>query len=68
MNTRKRTLDYSEEPESAELTELQPNKWGRKFLLGSELDSKVQTFVNNICISGGVINTAIVKASARGIG
>jgi hypothetical protein len=27
----------------------------------------VQTFVNNIRTSGGVINTAIVMASARGI-
>lgn len=49
------------------MTELQPNKRGRKFLLGAELDSKVQTFVNNIRISGGVINTAIVMASGRGI-
>lgn len=69
INTQKRRLDFPDDTDNSELTELHLNTRGRKFLFGADFDSKVQTFVtcNNICISGGVIDTAIDMVSGRGI-
>ena len=36
-------------------------------LLGSELDDHVKSFVCEVRSSGGVVNSAIVKAAAKGI-
>lgn len=44
-----------------------PKKIGRKLLLGDVLDKKVKRFVTAIRSSGGVVNTAIVKAAGRGV-
>lgn len=54
--------EIHEEPEV-----LTPKKRGRKLLLGDELDNKVKRFVTTIRSSGGVVNTAIVKAAGRGV-
>ena len=42
-------------------------KRGRKFLLGEKMDSMVQQYIQRIREMGGVINTAIVISSAKGI-
>ena len=42
-------------------------KHGRPLLLGNELDSKVQTLLNELRSKGGNINTRIVKALAKGV-
>ena len=47
--------------------EIRPKKRGRKLLLGDELDSLVQRYIVGVRESGGVINTQIVIAAARGI-
>ena len=47
--------------------ELTPLKHGRPLLLGNELDSKVQTLLNEFRSKGGNINTRIVKALAKGV-
>ena len=36
-------------------------------LLGSELDDHMKSFVCEVRSSGGVVNSAIVKAAAKGI-
>ena len=46
---------------------LTPLKHGRPLLLGNELDSKVQTLLNELRSKGGNINTRIVKALAKGV-
>ena len=40
---------------------------GRPLLLGSELEDQVKSFVREVRSSGGVVNSAIVKAAAKGI-
>lgn len=57
-------IDTDSEIETEILT---PKKRGRKLLLGDELDNKVKRFVTTIRSSGGVVNTAIVKAAGRGV-
>ena len=47
--------------------ELVDRKRGRPLLLGNELDQQVQTYVNALCLNGGVVNTAIVIATGEGI-
>lgn len=54
-------IDTDSEVETEVLT---PKKRGRKLLLEDELDNKVKRFVTTIS-SGGVVNTAIVKAAGR---
>ena len=63
--SRKRKLFGDSECEVLELT---PLKSGRPLLLGNELDSKVQTLLNEFRSKEGNINTStrIVKALAKG--
>ena len=46
---------------------LKTKKRGRRLLLGDELDNQVKSFVTSIRKSGGVINTAVVKAAGCGV-
>ena len=62
--SRKRKLFGDSECEVLELT---PLKYRRPLLLGNELDSKVQTLLNELRSKGGNINTRIVKALAKGV-
>lgn len=36
-------------------------------MLGEQLDSDVKSFIRNVRLAGGVVNTTIVTAAARGI-
>ena len=58
---RKSKLDFDE------VTELVPAKRGRPFMLGVDLDNKVQTYIKVIRKHGPVINTSIAKSLAKGI-
>ena len=53
--------------DSAELEHLPPKKRGRKVMLGSDLDSKVQAYVHTVRERGGMVNSRIVIVGARGI-
>ena len=48
------------------VAELPPRKRGRPLLLG-DFDSPVQEYVCMLRISGGVVNTRLVLAAARGL-
>ena len=43
------------------------NKWGRPLLIGEDLECQVQEFIREVRSSGGVVNTAITLAAAKGI-
>jgi len=58
------SADSSDDPG---VTELNLSKPGRKTLLGEKLDSKVQFFIKSVRDSGGIVNSAIVRAAAKGI-
>ena len=60
---RKREFDDSD----GEIKELHPRKRGREVLLGEKMDTMVQCYITKIREKGGVVNTCIVKAGARGI-
>lgn len=62
LKTRKRKLDFD-----GEITELVPKKRGRPLLLGAELDTKIQKYINVLRDNGAVINTQIVVAAGKGI-
>ena len=53
--------------DSAELEHLPPKKRGRKVMLGSDLDSKVQAYVHTVRERGGMVNSRIAIVGARGI-
>uniref|UniRef100_A0A1X7V717 DUF4817 domain-containing protein n=1 Tax=Amphimedon queenslandica TaxID=400682 RepID=A0A1X7V717_AMPQE len=57
------------EDDDAEITKLPPKKRGRKVLLGENMDSMGRSYahVTRMREKGGVVNTSIVKAAARGI-
>ena len=40
---------------------------GRPLLVGEELDSSIQAYINNLREVGGVVNSSIVMAAAKGI-
>ena len=42
-------------------------KWGRPLLIGEDLECQVQEFIREVRSSGGVVNTAITLAAAKGI-
>ena len=71
IGNRKRKLVYEDSTESdetdLEILELPTKKRGRKLMMGEELDTLIQKYINAVRNSGGVINTAIVKAAARGL-
>ena len=52
------------------MDQLPPKKRGRPllpFLLGTELDQRVQLYVKELRTNGAIINTAIIMATAEGI-
>ncbi len=53
--------------EEDDVLELSCKRRGRKLLLGDRLDNMVQEYIRRIRDSAGIINTAIVVSSARGI-
>ncbi len=64
--------EYSKErcrtdEEVNDIEELPERKRGRKLLLGVKMDDMVQRYVYKLRDKGCVINTAIVKAAARGL-
>ena len=59
--------DSADSSDDLGVTELNPSKRGRKTLLDEKLDSKVQFFIKSVRDSGGVVNSAIVRAAAKGI-
>ena len=63
----KRKLADTDGSEDPDPEILKTKKRGRRLLLGDELDNQVKSFVTSIRKSGGVINTAIVKAAGRGV-
>ena len=52
---------------SVEVTALTTKEKGRPLLLGKNLDDLVKELVENLRISGGVMNTTVVMAGAQGI-
>lgn len=63
--SRKRKLDFDEN--DSDVTEIFPKKRGRPFLVGNELDSKLQKYLYVLRENGAVINTQIVIAVGKGI-
>ena len=59
----KREYDDSD----SEIETLHPSKRGRKVLLGEKLDGMVRLYITKMRERGGVVNTSLVKAGARGI-
>ena len=59
--------DSADSSDDLGVTELNPSKRGRKTLLGEKLDSKVQFYIKSARDSCGVVNSAIVRAAAKGI-
>lgn len=53
--------------DSGDLSELPPKKWGRRVLLGDDLDLKVQLYLKKVREGGGVVSAWIAMAAARGI-
>ena len=53
--------------DDSEIKELHPRKRGRKAVLGEKMDTTVVCYIRRMREKGCVINTAIVKAAARGI-
>lgn len=66
-SAKRKLIDSESCSSDCEISELVPRKRGRKLLLGEELDNKVQLLITAIRDSGGVINTAIVRAAATGL-
>ena len=64
-NDQKREMD--DDDSDSEIKELHPRKRGRKLILGEKMDGMVRCYIGRMRKKGGVINTSIVKAGARGI-
>lgn len=56
-----------EDDEEEEIQHLPVKKRGRKVVLGQKMDIMVQEYIRRLRETGGVINTAIVRAAAEGI-
>ncbi|CAC5387870.1 ABCC1 [Mytilus coruscus] len=70
LSIRKLKLTYddsTERDEVSEIMELTPKKLGQKLMMGEELDDKIQRYIRTVRKYGGVINTAIVRAAAKGL-
>ena len=70
MEQHKKLAESQEASTSGEpiiITELETKPRGRPLLLGVELDTLVQEFVNNLGAAGGAVNTTIVMGAAEGI-
>jgi hypothetical protein len=52
---------------SGDLVQLPTKKWGRRVLLGDDLDRKVQSYLKKVREGGGVVSARIAMAAARGI-
>ena len=50
-----------------EVVYLPPNKRGRPFLLGKQIDEQVQLYLRKVRDQGGIITASAVVAAARGI-
>ena len=62
------SCDELESDPNAHLVNVLPaKKRGRPLLLGEEIDCQVQSYLRALRAGGGVINTAIARAAARGI-
>ena len=59
--------DGKRKGEDLEVSELPLKKIGRPLLLGEDIDKQVQAYLMKLCEVGGVVNSAIAGASARGI-
>ena len=46
---------------------LKTKQKGKPLLLGEELDAAVQEYVSSLRITGGVVNTVVIRAAAEGI-
>lgn len=66
IKSRKRKLEFNDD-QNIDVIEIQPKKRGRPLLIGNELDSKVQSYVNVLRKNTSVINVAIILSAARGI-
>ena len=53
--------------DEGDVTELPPKKRGRPVLLGSELDTLVQTYLRKVRERGGAVSARIAMAAAQGI-
>lgn len=51
----------------SELQSLPPKKQGKPMLLGGQVNKAVQLYILKFCEQGGMVNSAIVQAAARGI-
>jgi hypothetical protein len=65
LQKRKRKQDFDDS--DTEVQELHQRKRGRQMLLGETLDYMVRCYINRMREKGAIINTNIVKTSARGI-
>ena len=63
----KKLESLRKEGKEVSMSVLSEKQRGRPLLLGSELDDQVKSFVCEVRSSGGVVNSAIVKAAAKGI-
>ena len=59
--------DIENNPEALQIHALPAKKWGRPVALGEDLDQQLQVYVCALRSAGAVVNTAIVRAAARGI-
>lgn len=64
---KKRKVDDTNFDDSDNEQVLTPKKRGRKVMLGEDLDKLVQQYITGIRKTGGIINTSIVMAAAKGI-
>ena len=63
----KRLDSLRKEGKSLTVSVLSEKSRGRSLLIGSELEEQVKSFVGQLNSSGAVVNSAIVRAAARGI-
>ena len=59
--------DRKQKGEDLEVSELPLKKIGHPLLLGEDIDKQVQAYLMKLREVGGVVNSAIARASARGI-
>ena len=70
LKEKKKTVsveDIENNPEALQIHALPAKKRGRPVALGEDLDQQLQAYVCALRSAGAVVNTAIVRAAARGI-
>ena len=65
-NQIKLNFDDENQP-SVSISEFPILKRGSKTLLSEEIDGKVQSYLKTLRASDGIVNSAIVRATARGL-